>query len=126
MIAKEYTLSLGAKSKLLPHLESWRGKKFTEDEKNGFDVASVLGTACTIQVVHKTSKQGKTRAEVQNIMKLHKSIEAPKNINPLIKFDLSEWNEEVFTALPKFIQDKIMQSEEMKSKNNVNPQDIFQ
>ena len=36
-INKEYTLSLGKKSVLRKHLETWRGRPFTDEELKGFD-----------------------------------------------------------------------------------------
>lgn len=44
LVSKEFTLSLNEKSKLRQALQSWRGKAFTAEELQGFDLRKVLGT----------------------------------------------------------------------------------
>ena len=108
MVSADYTLSLADLSNLKPILESWRGKTFTEEEKDGFDIWSILWQACLIQVVHNKNKDGtKTFANIQNLMRLPKWMTVPKATNPLILFDIDNWNQETFDSLPKFIQDKM-------------------
>lgn len=64
-VTQWYTVSLHEKSKLRADLEAWRGKKFTAEELEGFDLSNVLGAYCMIQVVH--DQTGKY-ANVQSIM----------------------------------------------------------
>ena len=45
LVSKEFTLSLNEKSKLRQALQSWRGKAFTAEELQGFDLRKVLGIA---------------------------------------------------------------------------------
>jgi len=42
MISKRYTMSLGEQSTLRKDLESWRGKKFTPEELQGFDLNACI------------------------------------------------------------------------------------
>lgn len=67
-----YTASLHEKAKLRQHLESWRGRRFTEEELKGFDIEKVIGANCQIQIVHNVSANGKTYANVQAIVPLGK------------------------------------------------------
>ena len=69
MLSKRYTLSLHEKATLRHDLEAWRGKPFTEEEMDGFDIEKLIGVQCRLVVVHKATKQGGTRAEVSTIMK---------------------------------------------------------
>lgn len=69
-----YTASLHPKAKLRAHLESWRGKKFTDDEVRGFDVENLIGVNCQIQIVHNLSKNGKTYANVQAVVPCGKTM----------------------------------------------------
>ena len=57
-ISKEYTLSLDAKANLYKDLVSWRGKQFSEEELEGFDISKLLGKPCQIQIIHKQGKNG--------------------------------------------------------------------
>ena len=41
-ISKRYTLSLHKKANLRKDLESWRGKSFTEQEEEAFDIIKLL------------------------------------------------------------------------------------
>lgn len=73
MASKRYTLSLHEKATLRKELESWRGRAFTEDELRGFDVETVIGVPCFINIVQE-SKGGTTYSNVTSIMKLPKGV----------------------------------------------------
>src|SRR3990167_5399638 len=49
-IYKRYTLSLNEKANLCKDLTSWRGKKFTDDEKKGFDIEMLIGVNCFLNI----------------------------------------------------------------------------
>lgn len=68
-VSQIYTLSLHEKAKLCMHLEAWRGKKFTDEEKRGFDIERLIGVSCQVQVVHKITDGG-TFANVQAVVPL--------------------------------------------------------
>ncbi len=73
--SKRYTLSLHEKSTLRKDLESWRGRKFTPVESEGFDVETVLSVPCMLNIIHE-EKQGETYANVTAVMKLPKGMES--------------------------------------------------
>lgn len=70
VVTKWYTLSLGKKSNLRPDLESWRGKEFTAEECKSFDVETLIGTNCLLNIIH----DEKGRAKVSSIAPLLKGI----------------------------------------------------
>ena len=72
-VVRQFTISLNEKSALRPFLEAWRGRKFTADELDGFDLEKLIGVGCQVQVVHDISAQGKTWANVQAVVPLSKS-----------------------------------------------------
>ncbi|MHA1379626.1 MAG: hypothetical protein ACTSRG_14730 [Candidatus Helarchaeota archaeon] len=45
-------MSLHAKATMRKFLESWRGKKFTKEELEGFDLQKILGKPCQLQIIH--------------------------------------------------------------------------
>lgn len=49
---RRFTLSLGPRATLTKFLTNWRGKKFTPEELQGFDLEKLLGAPCQIQVQH--------------------------------------------------------------------------
>ena len=73
-IQKDYTLSLHEQANLTKDLESWRGKRFTLEELNGFDLEVVIGANCQIQVVHNAGKEGQTWANVQTIVPINSKM----------------------------------------------------
>lgn len=76
LVSRRYTLSLHEKAGLRKDLESWRGRPFTDDELEGFDVEALLGVPVLLNITH-TSKDGNTYANVASLMKLPKTMQAP-------------------------------------------------
>jgi hypothetical protein len=112
-LSKEYTLSMHEKATLRLHLETWRGKKFTEEESKSFDVTRLLKVPCMINVVHKVSeKSGKTFAEIGSISPLMKGMVCPEQINETSLLCYDDFNEQLFESLPDFLKDKIKSSVE--------------
>lgn len=68
-ISKRYTLSLHEKATLRHDLESWRGKPFTAEELEGFDIEKLLNAQCLLNIIHKPKKAGGLKAEVQSVIK---------------------------------------------------------
>jgi hypothetical protein len=69
-----YTLSLNDKANLTKHLNAWRGKVFTPEEKKGFDLEKLIGANCQLQLVHSISKNGRTYANIQAIVPISKTM----------------------------------------------------
>ncbi len=75
-VSKRYTLSLHEKASLRKDLESWRGRKFTAQECEGFDVENVLSCACMLNIIQE-EKDGTNYSNVTAIMPLPKQLPAP-------------------------------------------------
>lgn len=73
LVFKRYTLSLSEKANLRKDLESWRGRAFTREEEMGFDVESVIGANCLLNIQH-NEVGDKTYANVVSIMPLVKGM----------------------------------------------------
>jgi hypothetical protein len=112
LVNQKFTLHLGETSKLRPFLESWRGKKFTEKELEGFDVFKVLGAPCTLTVTHKLSSNGKTYAEVTGIGPVMEGMTCPPAANELFAFTVTDFTVEDFNKLPEFLQKEVKTSSE--------------
>lgn len=108
--AKFYTASLHEKSQLRKDLEAWRGKKFTDEELEGFDLNNVLGTYCMMQVVH--SADG-NYANVNAIMSF--KGEKPKGISPLVKFDIENPDMTVFDTFSDKMKLKLQATPEWEA-----------
>ena len=114
VISRRYTLSLSDKANLRKDLESWRGRKFTPDELEGFDLRAILGKPCQLQVVHETSKDGRMFANVATIMALPKGMSAPaKTENPQVYFSLEDAVENPeLPEVPDWVKKIITESKE--------------
>ncbi len=111
VIGRNYTLSLSSKATLRKVLESWRGKPFSKEELEGFDIVNLLGKCCQLQVIH-DDKGDKTYANVAAVMGLGKADQARakeiKAANPLVVYSVESPDTKVFETLPKWIKEKIM------------------
>lgn len=89
LVFKRYTLSLHEKAGLRKDLESWRGRKFTRDEEAGFDLETVLGANCLINIQHNRTDAG-TYANVVSIMPLARNMTPIKADGYVRKVDRPE------------------------------------
>ena len=113
-VGNRYTLSSSEKATLRKHLESWRGRRFENDELAGFDLRNILGKPCLLSIVQST-RDGKTYADVANVAALPKgttpaategstvylSLE-PDDFEPAIYESLSDKLKETIAASPEF------------------------
>lgn len=110
VMSKEYTMSLGDKSTLRKDLQAWRGKQFTQEELEGFDLKNILNKGCQLQILN-SENNGKTYTNIVSIMALPKGI----TLNTLEKtivfdtYDNTTWDN--FTQIPSWMQDRIKQCE---------------
>lgn len=107
-ISNRYTLSLSDKSNLAPMLEAWRGKPFTPQEREGFDIKNVLGAYCMIGVVH-NKVEDRTYANVSAVMALPKGMAKPEPVNENLYFNLDT---DDIGKLPEWLQKIVQKSRE--------------
>lgn len=106
VISKEYTMSLGEKSTLRKDLEAWRGKVFSADELEGFDLRNIINTACQLQI-NAQEKNGKTYTNIAAIMAIPKGTKID-TVDDTYIFDTYEpesWNN--YDKIPNWIKEKI-------------------
>lgn len=72
VIGKIYTDSFHEKSNLRKHLESWRGRQFTDNELENFDVNSIINKNCFLNITH--NKNG--YPQIDSITPVPSSIQA--------------------------------------------------
>lgn len=116
LVDAEYTLSLSDMSRLRPMLESWRGRAFTDEELEGFDIGKLLGAPCMVTVQHEVSKKNKTYAAVKSVTPLLKSIQKPSQVNASLLFELEPWDQKGFEALPEWLRERIKLSTEYRER----------
>jgi hypothetical protein len=113
-ITAMWTCSLHKKSNMRAMLQSWRGRPFTEEELDGFDLQNIMGANCLLNVVH-TPKGDKTYANVASVNPLAKGMVKMKPENETLTFDLDKYLAKEYDFpknLPEWLKAKVMQSEE--------------
>lgn len=74
-VSKTYTASLNDKATLCQHLEGWRGRPFTAEEKRGFELDNIIGKPCMLNIVPKARANGEMGTAVAAVMPLIKGVE---------------------------------------------------
>lgn len=113
-MSKEYSFSLGEKSNLRKDLQAWRGKTFTDDELQGFNILNVLNKPCQLQIILE-EKNGKKYNDIASIMALPKgtNIEALETVSHFDIEDVETWIN--WCKIPTWIQDKIKKAQNYQS-----------
>jgi len=119
-IFKEYTLSMHEKSTLRKELGAWRGRAFTSDEEAvDFDITKLVGAYAMVNISHRTNDKGKTNANIANLSPLPSALKnaKPSPVNANVVFNLDEPDMELFNTFSEWLQGRIAESPEWKTKN---------
>jgi hypothetical protein len=115
VISQEFTLSMNEKSNLRKFLESWRGKGFTEEQAEKFDITNLLGVPCMLSIIHKLTKKGNEYETISSVAAMPKGMVCPNQVNQNFEFNYEEkFDTKILESFPDFIKDKIKSSEEYK------------
>ncbi len=121
-ISKTYTASLNENATLYKDLVTWRGKSFTKEELEGFDIDKMIGAPANLEIEHVDG-----RARVKAIFKPDE-FKKTDTINAGMIFDLDVYCEEfsgdstektkamcdIFDNLPEWQQTLLEESFELK------------
>lgn len=125
-ISKEYTLSLHEKAGLRKDLQGWRGKSFTKEELQGFELEKLVGVSCQLQIIH-VEKNGNIYANITNIIPpaggFDPSIQPE---NPKRFFSFADHGNNLPDSMPDWIRQKIYQSDEWHQGERVPPTEVPQ
>ena len=116
VIDQEYTLSMNEKSNLRKMLASWRGKDFSTEQANSFDITQLIGVPCMLNIIHKPSKQGdKMYQNIGSVSPMPKGVPCPEQVNKTQILQYDNFDEALFNSLPDFIKNKVVTSVEYKA-----------
>lgn len=112
-ITKGYTVSLHEKAVLRRDLAAWRGRDFTDDEANGFDVSKLIGAYCMVNVTT-SETNGKTYSNVAGLTPLPGALKnaKPAPVHGNVLFDLDKPDMDVFAKFHDKLQEAIKRSPE--------------
>jgi hypothetical protein len=108
-----YTMSIGEKAKLRSILKDWRGRDFTPEELCSFELKTILGTPCMLNMV--ANKKGKIVPG--SVSAMPKGMKCDNQINPSVYFSLDEdeFQPEVFDTLSDWFKAEIKKSPEYQA-----------
>jgi hypothetical protein len=106
-----YNLSMNEKAVLRRDIEAWAGKKMSNEIAGEFDIFTLLGRPCIVNITH-IEKGDAKYANIIGMSPLPKGMVCPPAFNAPICYNTEEHDEDVFSQLPEFIQDKIKMSDE--------------
>lgn len=69
LVSHRYGATIHEKSALRKHLKTWRGRDFTKEELEDFDVDKVIGAPCQLVISHNENKEGDIFANVEAVLK---------------------------------------------------------
>ena len=118
VVSKTYTLSFDDRSNFKKDLVSWRGRNFTEEEEQGFDISRLIGVNGMLNIIHVT-KDGKTYGNLSAILPLYKGISNLEPENPTVVYSMEQG--EPPEGTPKWIVEKIHSSVEWTQAHNPTP-----
>jgi len=133
-VSKEYTLSMSPKSNMRPVVEGIVGK-MTDEAAYAFEIDSLIGRECLLNVVHQKSADGtKEFAAIASAGPLPKGMAAPTMFNEGKILDVMTMTLEEIDALPDYIKLKMKSStefyerfqkdEDSEPEETINPDDI--
>lgn len=106
-ISQNYTLSLNEKARLRKDLESWRGKAFSKEELEGFDLEKLLGKPCLLNVIHNENGD-RVYANVSSISPMPKGMKAPDVVNDLICYSCDDPDDSLLEKLHEKLGDAVL------------------
>lgn len=113
VISKTYTATVHEKSVLHKDLKGWRNRAFTEKELSQFDLFSMLGKNCMLQIIHETNNN-KTYAKITSILPLFEGKKPLRPESALMFYDFQKHGKNIPAGLPSWIVEFIEASDEYK------------
>jgi len=113
-VGRMFTLNIGDKSNLGPFLTSWRGKPFTDEEREAFNITALAGKPCQLSIIHKKSGD-KTYANIAGAMGLSNETKAAikkgersvKPFNEVVVYSPDEHDDKMWELVPEWLQKRI-------------------
>ena len=119
-IFRNYTLAWNDKANLRIHLQSWRGKPFSQEELRRFDLKNILGAFCMLNVIEREGQNGTVHSNISGVtpvpgMIKQAGLPAPVNQNEM--FTIANPDMAVFERFSDNLKTKITSSPEWQKRS---------
>jgi len=114
VISKTYSNTLGKGLRLLEHIEMWRGKFASDNEKRNYDYSERLGKNCILVIANSPKQGGGTKATVASVAPLMTGMQEKQPESAITDYDMDRDGFDNLPASPPWAADNIRKSKEYK------------
>jgi len=111
-----YNITLHPDSNMGKDLTSWRGKAFTEQEKEGFDITTIIGANCLLNIAHVEKQDKSMKDKIASITPLMVNMNKLVPENTVVNYSIAD-NGFDFTGVPEWAAKMVKESKEFKAKD---------
>ena len=106
-LSRTFSVAASKKSNLRGFLGGWNGVQYSDEQFQDLDLFGQAGRPCQLNAVLNDTGE---YANVDSVIPLPKGVPAPQAVSPTILWNMDEWSDEKFSALPDWVQEKIKKS----------------
>ena len=106
-LSRVFSVATSKKGNLRGFLSSWNGVSYSDEQFQELDLFGQVGKPCQLNVVLNDTGE---YANVDSVIPLPKGVPAPTTDTPPILWNMDEWDDTRFAALPEWVQEKIRRS----------------
>lgn len=106
-LSRTFSVAASKKSNLRGFISGWNGVQYSDDQFADLDLFTQVGKACQLNVVLNDTGE---YANVDSAIPLPKGMPAPVTDTAPILWNMDEWDDKAFEALPDWVQEKIKKS----------------
>ena len=106
-LSRTFSVAASKKSNLRGFISGWNGVQYSDDQFSDLDLFTQVGKACQLNVVLNDTGE---YANVDSAIPLPKGMPAPVTDTAPILWNMDEWDDKAFEALPDWVQEKIKKS----------------
>ena len=106
-LSRTFSVAASKKSNLRGFLGGWNGVQYSDEQFQDLDLFGQAGRPCQLNVVLNDTGE---YANVDSVIPLPKGMPAPQAVSPPRLWNMDEWSDEKFSALPDWVQEKIKKS----------------
>lgn len=116
ILGKTFNIAKSKNAGLRKFINSWEARELSDDEFLDVDTNEYVGKPAMLTVVLNDTGE---YSNIANIAPLPQGLPVtiPDPISPLIRFDMSPWNQAAYDALPEWAQARIQKSTEWQKEH---------
>lgn len=106
-LSRTFSVASSKKSNLRGFISGWNGVQYSDEQFQELDLFEQAGKACQLNVVLNDTGE---YANVDSVIPLPKGMPAPVTQTPLVLWNMDDWTDEGFDALPEWVREKVKKS----------------